>query len=158
MNLIDEGTATDVEQSAPILTAGSGLRCPECGGPVLPSALENGSGNAISLRCFVRKERSGRYAAECIDLDLGAESDTLDGAVKSLGDAIVGYLMVVLDGVETEQEAPAAVLRPSPLSHRLLYHFEHLKYRIASLVRSQAEAQERFYSAPFGPNASQCHV
>jgi hypothetical protein len=108
------------------------------------------------LRCFVRRGRGGRYIAECIDLDLGAESDTLEGAIEGLGDAIVGYLMVVLEGVETEQEAPTAVLRPAPLAHRLRYQLGYLKYRIAHIFRREPHKKERFYSAPFGLSASHC--
>ena len=96
---------------------------------MLPTALQHESGSEIPLRCFVRQARANLYIAECIDLDISAESESLEGAVNGLRDAIIGYLMVVLDGVETDQEAPAAIRRPAPLSHRIRYHWEHAKYR-----------------------------
>lgn len=157
MELLDEGTATEMERSASIFEGGAAPHCARCGGPMLPSAFQHGGGASIPLRCFVREVRNGRYVAECIDLDLGAESDTLDGAIEGLGDAIVGYLMVVLEGVETEQEAPAAILRPAPLSHRLRYHFGYLMYKFARALSREPNRTARFYQAPFGLSASQCH-
>jgi hypothetical protein len=106
----------------------------------------------------VRKGGERGYLAECIDLDLGAESETLEGAVNGLHDAMLGYLMVVLDGVETDQEAPAAVLRPAPLSHRIRYHWEYMKYKIGALFGGYHQYKKKFYVAPYGLGNLPCHV
>ena len=157
MELIDEGTATQFEQTAPVYEGGSAPHCERCGKPMMPAAFEHAEGASIPLRCFVRRLRNGRFLAECIDLDLGTEADTVEGAIEGLGDAIVGYLMVVLEEVETEQEAPEAVLRPSPIWHRIRYHLDLLAYRIARTFKSGKPEPRRFYRAPYGLSASQCH-
>lgn len=158
MEVVEEGTATGTGQPVAILEGDSAPRCSHCGHPMLPAAFEDGSGSEIRLRCFVRQDGSGKFIAECIDLDLATEADTQDAAIIGLGDSIVGYLMVVLDGVETEEEAPAAVLRPSPLLNRARYHVDHLKYRFLRWLRGYPQQREKFYNTPFDFNASQCRL
>ena len=145
MHVAEEIAPTEMGQSAPFLE-----------GTSVPIVDESGS--PLRLRCFVRKGGERGYVAECIDLDLGAESETLTGAVKGLNDAMIGYLMVVLDGIETDQEPPAVVLRPSPLSHRVQYNLGYMKYRIAAfLFGRHRHSTKKFYSAPYGLGNLPCH-
>jgi hypothetical protein len=159
MNVDEEISVTEMGDGAPILEGGSAPHCSECGQLMLPAAIENQSGSGIRLRCFVRQSGSHCYIAECIDLDISAESETLEGAVSGLNDAIYGYLLVVLDGVDTDQEAPTAVLRSSPLSHRIRYYWGYLKYKIGAAVSLRHRSSpKKFYRAPHGLGNSQCHV
>ena len=103
----------------------------------------------IALRCFVRAGGRPRlFIAECIDLDLMVEAPTSDEAVASLYDAITGYLEVVFDG--PHPDLTGLIPRPSPLSHRLRYHWECLKYAVAHFWSDppspeQSPGPERFY-------------
>lgn len=143
MSPVEELVPTEMGRSEPVLEGGT-AHCPECGCPMLPSAIQGATGPEIRLRCFARRIGKDRYVAECIDLDLAAEADTLEGAVSGLSDAMRGYLMVVLDGVETDQAIPTDILRPAPLSHRVRFYLEYLKYRIL------ARSEKKFYRAPLG--------
>ena len=162
MNLVEEVAITEMGAGGASIYESTGEgegreRCPHCGSPALPSAIQSESGSRIPLRCFVRKAAPDIYIAECIDLDLGVEAKTEDAAIAGLRDQIVGYLLVVLDGVETDQEAPAAVLRPAPLSHRIRYYFEYMKYLTGSLfLGSRPHSTKRFYEAPYGFGGSDC--
>ncbi|MBV8553165.1 MAG: hypothetical protein JOY54_17850 [Acidobacteriaceae bacterium] len=73
------------------------------------------------LRCFMYRESSGSYLAECIDLNLIAQGKSPAKAQESLENAINGYLRVALSGDPT-----GLVPRPSPLSRRALYHWGRL--------------------------------
>ncbi|HEX3986315.1 MAG TPA: hypothetical protein VHX13_06855, partial [Acidobacteriaceae bacterium] len=106
METVEETAATQTETCVAILDEADANHCAECGALLLPDGKP-----ALELRCFVRPIGKSRYLAECIDLDLGAEADTLERAMGGLKDAIVGYLMVVLEGVQTDQELPEAILR-----------------------------------------------
>jgi hypothetical protein len=162
MHLVEEEVAvtemgTGTSNARVYEGAGSGARCPECGSPDFPAALQDESGSAITLRCFVRQVVHDLYIAECIDLDLGVEAETEDAAIAGLHDEIIGYLLVVLEGVETEQEVPAAVLRPAPISHRIRYYFEYAKLLIAKwLLGSRPHPGKKFYQAPYGLGGSGC--
>jgi hypothetical protein len=158
MDVVEEVAITEMGEEVTVVEGGSSYHCPDCGGPMLPTALQNESGSEIRLRCFVRKGGARGYLAECIDLDLGAESETLEGAVNGLRDAMIGYLMVVLDGVETDQEAPAPILRPAPLSHRIRYHWEHAKYQIGALLGGSHHSKRKFYDAPYGFGHLPCRI
>jgi hypothetical protein len=157
MDVVERVAITEMSEEVTVMEGSSSHHCPECGGPMLPTALQDQSGSQIRLRCFVRKGGARGYVAECIDLDLGAESETLDGAVNGLRDAIIGYLMVVLDGVETDQEAPAAILRPAPLSHRIRYHWERAKYQIGARLGGYHHSERKIYDAPYGFGHRPCH-
>jgi len=158
MHVTEEVAPTEMGQSAPVSAPRPVSTCDECGTRVIPAGIRSEAGSSIRLRCFVRKGGERGYLAECIDLDLGAESETLEGAVNGLHDAMLGYLMVVLDGVETDQEAPAAVLRPAPLSHRIRYHWEYVKYKIGALFGGYHQYKRKFYVAPYGLGNLPCHV
>lgn len=81
----------------------------------------------IALRCFVRRA-GDHFVAECIDLDLAAEAATPTEAVESLKDAMNGYFSVVCDS--PHPDFTGLVPRPSPLTNRLRYHVECIKYAI----------------------------
>jgi len=76
----------------------------------------------IMLRCYAY-QHSGSWVAECIDLDLIVKRKTPDAAADSLRDAMAGYLKTVSEGDSFHGLVP----RPSPLSHRLRYHWFCLK-------------------------------
>jgi hypothetical protein len=158
MDVVEEIAITEMGEEVTVVEGSSSHVCSDCGGPMLPAALESESGSEIPLRCFVRQAGKDLFIAECIDLDISAESGSLKGAVNGLRDAIIGYLMVVLDGVETDQEAPAAILRPAPLSHRVRYHWEYVKYKIGALFGGYHHYKRKFYEAPYGSGNQHCHV
>lgn len=112
-------------------------------------------GCSIRLRCFAYKAGKRLFRAECIDLDIGIESTSLEDAVHELDDAIAGYLKVVLEDVKTNQQVPEAILRPSPLSHRLHYRAACLVHKAISLILPVRDrATRRFYRVPYGLDAS----
>jgi len=157
METIEETAApTETGTCAAVVHESQSGHCPECGALLLPNGTP---ARTVELRCFVRRIKDGRYLAECIDLDLGAEADTFEGAKSSLRDAIVGYLMVVLEGVETDQELPAAILRPSPLSHRIRYHFAYWLFRAAEVLFSRRQSStKRFYQGPYDFSSCGSHA
>lgn len=108
----------------------------------------------ITLRCFVR-QAGGVFVGECIDLDIMVEADTANEAVSALQDAMTGYLEVVTAG--SNPNLKGLLPRPSPLSRRLRYHWECLKYELARLTRqspnpAQSPGPERFYRASMSGN------
>jgi len=110
----------------------------------------------LKLRCFARKIGSVLYVAECIDLDICAEAETMEGAIRGLRDAMIGYLLVAFDGQATD--AATSVLRPSPLSHRIRYYFEYLKCRVVMLiVRSHRPRAKKFYDFTPSPRLIRSH-
>jgi hypothetical protein len=99
--------------------AGSHAKYERAADGVRPRALR-GHARFDLLCCFVYRNRSGRYFAECIDLDLLVEDDTPEQAWHELNDAMRGYLQAVLEpGHSTEGLLPL----PSRLSRQLLYHW-----------------------------------
>jgi hypothetical protein len=76
----------------------------------------------IMLRCCAY-EHSGSWVAECIDLDLIVKRKTPEAAAEGLRDAMAGYLKTVIEDGDLKGFVP----RPSPLSHRLRYHWFCLK-------------------------------
>ena len=79
----------------------------------------------VTYRCFLEKCSCG-FRAVCIDLDLATESVTPDGAVKSLFDAMIGYLEVIRDGTATNERFWP--YRKAPFWERLRYRFR-LQFR-----------------------------
>ncbi len=76
-----------------------------------------------TLRCFLYwDEKSARYIAECIDLNLIARGKSATQAVKGLEDAIRGYLATAFKG-----DPSGLVPRRSPASRRALYHWFKLR-------------------------------
>jgi hypothetical protein len=151
MSFVQEDTRTEIGLSAPVSKTEVANQD--------PFRPENDAACSISLRCFAYKAGTRLYRAECIDLDIGTESESLEGAVHELNDAILGYLAVVLEGVKTNQQVPTAILRPSPLSHRLHYRFACLIHRAFALVFPVRDrSTKRFYRIPYGLNATHCHV
>ena len=146
MNLVEEETPAEMGQSAPISETGAAPQCPV--GPRSDAAC------SICLRCFAYKVGTRLYRAECIDLDIADESETLEGAVRGLNDAIFGYLTVRLEGVKTNQQVPTEILRPSPLSHRLHYRLTCLAHKVSKLILPLRDRSTRkFYRVPYGLNA-----
>jgi hypothetical protein len=82
------------------------------------------------LRCIVYPNKPGEYTAECVDLDIMARAKTPEEAFHQVRMAIKGYLAVVLEG-QTEGLLP----RPSPLSHRLRYHWFVLRAALTFGIR-----------------------
>jgi hypothetical protein len=139
---VEEFVATEMGHSAPI-SESSSAPLPEENEPTRkPSKL--------CLRCFVYEAGAGLFRAECIDLDIGTESKTMEGAIHGLRDAIYGYLMVVLEDVKTNEEMPAAVLRPSPFSHRLHYYLGCVINKLQSVLSTRSATNRKFYRVPYG--------
>jgi len=122
-----------------------------------PTLQDAEDGSLLPLRCFVRRFSSGCYVAECIDLDISVEAETVEAAIAGLQDAMEGYLLVFLDGLATDEAA--SVLRPSPLSHRIRYQVEYLKYRLIELIfRTHGRTAKKFYEVPSWPVGSHCGI
>jgi hypothetical protein len=129
--------------------------CERCGSPMIAApALYNEDGSIVVLRCFVRLG-NGCFVAECIDLDISAEADTLEAAIAGLQDAMTGYLEVAFEGLATDEKP--SVLRLSPLSHRIRYHLDYFKYRLVEFIfRTHGSATKKFYEVPSGMVRSHC--
>lgn len=105
------------------------VHCPSCGDPLIgvPVLRCAHCGAERPLRAFYYQTKQG-FIAECIDLDLMTQGKTPEEAIKSLQEAMYGYLKVAFDGESTK----GLVLRPSPLSHRIRYHVHRLLSRFGS--------------------------
>lgn len=72
----------------------------------------------FTVRCFLYRERSGLFVAECIDLDLMVKARKQTVAMRELRDAVLGYVKVAVEsGIDSE-----LIPRLSPLDHRLHYY------------------------------------
>jgi predicted RNase H-like HicB family nuclease len=145
--------ATDeivIEESSPSREV---RHCDKCGLPMITAhALQCKDCGAVTyLRCFVRRV-SDCYVAECIDLDISAEGETLESAIAGLQDAMDGYLGVALD---TNTSGP--VVRPSPWTHRARYYVEYAKDALSARLFRPRARTEKFYAVSVG-TASHCHV
>jgi hypothetical protein len=157
METLEKLTATQEAESAPTLPGSTVEHCDKCGSPMLAvPALEPVEGGSIlRLRCFVRRGGSGNYVAECIDLDICAESETLEGAIAGLQDAMLGYLLVVFDGVKANEAAE--ILRLAPLSHRIRYYFENLKCTVLSWILGTTERKAKKFYTKTPPELMRSH-
>jgi len=99
-------------------------RCPKCGRPVMrvPVLTCADCGQDHPLRCYVYKNRSGKYIAECLDLDIMSQSDDLADAIGKLQEAMFSYLDLAFEG-STE----GLVLRPAPWTHWLRYRLSQFR-------------------------------
>ena len=79
----------------------------------------------LVLRCYAY-EHHGGYRAECIDLDIMVERESLSGTVEALNDAVASYVEAVNERGWTDELIP----RPSPLARRLRYHLRTMPWRI----------------------------
>jgi hypothetical protein len=93
------------------------------------------------FRCYAYAVHGDRFVAECLDLDITVEENTLNKAVRSLNNAIEGYVTVALEG-----DVHGLIPRPSPLSHRLLYHYRVFVYGLLARLfpRNQPRKLRRF--------------
>jgi hypothetical protein len=72
-----------------------------------------------SFRCIVyRLPKLNLYLAECIDLDIIVQAKTQEAAMVGLRNAISGHVQVAVEMREAH-----LLNRPSPITHRLRYHF-----------------------------------
>ncbi len=81
------------------------------------------------VRCFLYRERSGSFVAECIDLDLVVKARKQNMAMRELRDAVLGYVKVAVESGTDSELIP----RPSPLSHRFHYYAVMLACRLSLL-------------------------
>jgi hypothetical protein len=140
--ITSEETTTNQPVENPLAHQGASVGAP----PTLRDAEER---VGVRLRCFARQIGSALYIAECIDLDICAEAETMERAISGLRDAMIGYLLVAFDGQATD--AATSVLRPSPLGHRIRYYFEYLKWRAAMLIfRTHRPRAKKFFD--FAPS------
>jgi hypothetical protein len=157
METLEKLTANQEAESAPVLPGSTVEHCGKCGSPMLavPALADAEDGSFLRLRCFVRRGRSGSHVAECIDLDICAESETLEGSIAGLQDAMLGYLLVLLDGVKANEAAE--ILRPAPLSHRIRYYAENLKCTLLSWIMGTAERKAKKFYTKTPPELMRSH-
>ncbi len=150
-----EQIATNQAVDAPCSPASEVHACEKCGEPLITApALEcERCGAIIRLHCFARRVSADCYVAECIDLDISAEGETLKEAIGGLQDAMQGYLNVVLDN--RDPNTVGIVLRPSPLTHRIRYYFDYAKHRIRESLFNADHRPEKFYNV-LVPSHSRC--
>ena len=91
----------------------------------------------LFLRCYAKQLRVGQWYAMCIDLNIDAEAETLQGVKSSLEDAILGYLETVTD-TDSRSSFEALLRRPASWSHRLFYYFAKYATNIHSVVNFHA--------------------
>lgn len=91
----------------------------------------------LFLRCYAKQMTNGQWYAMCIDLNIDAEAESLQGVKASLEDAILGYLETVTD-TDNRSSFEALLRRPASLSHRLFYYFAKHVTKIHSVVKSHA--------------------
>ena len=96
-------------------------------------------GSAIKLRCIVYQQAPNCFVGECIDLDILVKGKTPERAIESLKDAVSGYLKVACNG-----DTKGLVPRPSPLSHRVRYHW----YRLLKSVLFPSRNNLRLFDCP----------
>ena len=115
--------------------------CQSCGKPIVavPILQCSDCGEVLPLRTFYYQTLRGHYVAECIDLDLIAEGQTVEEAIGGLQEAVSGYVRVALGG-DTRGLLP----RPSPLSHRIHYYCQRLWNK---LNRKDSHHQKNFVVA-----------
>jgi hypothetical protein len=119
--------AGGVEDMATAPVAASDLRevrhCSACGAPLISvPMLHCRCGQEHPLRCFTY-QRGPLHFAECLDLDLLAQGDTVEEAIGKLQEAVYGYLVVAFDG----DSCRALVPRPAPATHWVRYFFHWLR-------------------------------
>lgn len=103
---------------------------PETEHAVSPYRPESSSQSAdhpktFRFRCYVYGDSKNHFVAECIDLDIAVEETSLKRAVRSLNDAVDGYVSVACTG-----DLHGLIPRRSPLSRRFMYHYRALQYKI----------------------------
>lgn len=72
------------------------------------------------------KGNKGDFIVECIDLNLMVRGCSINDAYEAMQDVLSGYLETVMEGPDIDK----LLYRPSPLSHRLHYHWNKLRSRI----------------------------
>jgi predicted RNase H-like HicB family nuclease len=105
--------------------------CPVCGEPLIASPILKCAhcGKEVTLRCFTYSPRRGKYIAECVDLDILSQGNTKEEAIGKLQEAMISYIEAAFDGKTTKD----LVLRRSPFSHLLRYHFQQMYCNLRSL-------------------------
>ena len=83
------------------------------------------------FRCYAWSSSPGEFIAECVDLDVMVRGSSPHEAFDKLKDAILGYVRVVSAGDEK-----GLLPRPSPLLHRLRYHWFCFKAALTSERRN----------------------
>jgi predicted RNase H-like HicB family nuclease len=151
-NMIATDEINEINQQSLSSQSREVRHCENCGEPLItvPALKCSECGAVRRLRCFVRRA-SDCYVAECIDLDIAAEGDTLEAAIKGLQDAIDMHLADV-----TEVEG-GLTLRPSPFLHRVMYYFECAKDVISTWTgrrHDRTECMENIYAV----SVRSCHI
>lgn len=100
--------------------------CPECGE----------EHDCYVFRAYARPSfRDGKVVAECVDLNITVEADTLAAARTSLEAAVDGYLEIAFDRADPSDLIP----RYSPLGNRVKYQCWVAAYKAISGVRRSVE-------------------
>src|ERR1035438_4657717 len=82
---------------------------PVCPSGVKPHQVEK----HYTVRCFLYREKSGLFVAECVDLDLMVKARKQNMAMRALRDAVLGYVKVA---VESGTDSTATLTYPRTAS------------------------------------------
>lgn len=86
----------------------------------------------LVLHCMAWKE-GGQWLAVCLDFNLAAQDDSMEGAKDRLHQQIVSYLTEALAGAD-QQHAPYLLRRRSPLRYWLFYYLSVLAHKLRMRV------------------------
>lgn len=79
----------------------------------------------LVLRVYGEK-RNGQWSLICLDFNLAAQAETLDGAKHSLQSQIVSYLQDALDGGVDADHADYFLHRRAPLKYWVKFYLARL--------------------------------
>ena len=117
-------------------------RCPGCGSIIFATPVLTCShcGREMQIRCFYYKSGS-KFYAQCLDLNLISRGETAEEAVGRLQEAMVGYVIAVLEGGSSKGLIP----RPAPFFSWLRFYLR----RIAAQARWWSVKRDKNHNAHF---------
>lgn len=86
----------------------------------------------LVLHCMTWKE-DGQWLAVCLDFNLAAQDDSMEGAKDRLRQQVLSYLTEALAG-EDQQHAAYLLRRRSPLRYWLSYYLSGLAHKLRMRV------------------------
>ena len=94
------------------------------------------------FRAYARRSlRDKRVVAECVDLNITVEADTLAEARRSLEAAVDGYLQIAFDRDDPSDLVP----RYSPATNRMKYHCWIAAHDVLGFVFSGVRRSVEFF-------------
>ena len=79
----------------------------------------------LVLRCYGHQVKGGRWYGVCLNLNLAAEAESLEGLRKKLHDMIGSYIETVLDTNDADS-IPTLLSRRAPFFDWVTYYFIRL--------------------------------